>query len=115
MRAMHDTFKYKNIMTEDVVKFFNEQTGMDLTSIFNAYLRHATLPVLELKFDEAEGAVSYRWRAEETAFAMPVKVGTADKWELIRPTSEWATMKTPLGKDKLEVATDLYYINVERR
>ena len=71
--------------------------------------------MLELKFDDAQGTVSYRWRAEEKAFAMPVKVGTADKWELIRPTTEWATMKTPLGKDKFEVATDLYYIGVDRR
>jgi aminopeptidase N len=115
LRAMYDTFKYKNIMTEDVVKFFNEQTGEDLTAIFYEYLRHAALPVLELKFDEAEGTVSYRWRADEKAFAMPVKVGTPDRWERIRPTTEWATMKTALGKDKFEVATDLFYIGVERR
>jgi aminopeptidase N len=102
-------------MTEDVVKFFNEQTGKDLTPIFDEYLRHTALPVLELKFDEAEGSVSYRWRTEEKAFAMPVKVGTPDKWELILPTTEWATMKNPLGKDKFEVATDLYYIDVDRR
>jgi aminopeptidase N len=112
---MHDTFRYKNIMTEDVVKFFNEQTGEDLTAIFDEYLRHAALPVLELKFDEAQGTVSYRWRAEEKAFAMPVKVGSPDKWELIRPSNEWVTMKTTLGKDKFEVANDLYYIDVDRR
>jgi aminopeptidase N len=115
LRAMHDTFKYKNIMTEDVVRFFNEHTGENLTAIFDEYLRHTALPVLELKFDEAEGSVSYRWRTEEKAFAMPVKVGTPDKWERIRPTAEWATMKTPLGKDKFEVATELYYIDVDRR
>jgi aminopeptidase N len=114
LRAMYDTFKYKNIMTEDVVKFFNEQTGKDLTAIFDEYLRHAAIPVLELKFDEAEGTVSYRWRTEEKAFAMPVKVGNPDQWELIRPTTEWASMKTPLGKDKFEVATELYFIGVER-
>jgi len=113
LRAMHDRFKYKNIMTEDVVKFFNEQTGQDLTAIFDEYLRHGALPVLELKFDVAQGTVSYRWRAEEKGFAMPVKVGASDKWELIRPTTEWATMKTPLRKDKFEVATDLYYIGVD--
>jgi aminopeptidase N len=100
-------------MTEDVVKFFNEQTGQDLTAIFDEYLRHAAIPVLELKFDEVKGTVSYRWRAEEKAFAMPVKVGSSDKWELIRPTTEWATMKTPLRKDKFGVATDLYYIGVD--
>ncbi|MHB1556377.1 MAG: M1 family metallopeptidase [Isosphaeraceae bacterium] len=115
LHAMHDTFKYRNIMTEDVVRFFNEQTGKELTAIFDEYLRRAEIPVLELKFDEAKGTVSYRWRAQEKGFAMPVKVGTPNKWELIRPTTEWATMKNPLGKEKFEVATDLYYIAVERR
>ena len=38
-------FKYQNIMTEDVVAYFNQQTGMNLTPIFDQYLRHAALPV----------------------------------------------------------------------
>ena len=45
-------FKYQNIMTEDVVAYFNQQTGMDLTPFFNQYLRHTAIPTLELKFDE---------------------------------------------------------------
>jgi aminopeptidase N len=33
-KLLHDfyqRFKYQNIMTEDVVQFFNQQTGMNLT------------------------------------------------------------------------------------
>ena len=40
----YQTFKYKTIMTEDVVAFFNGRTGMDLTPIFNEYLRHCRAP-----------------------------------------------------------------------
>ena len=114
---LHDFYqhlKYRNIMTEDVVEYFNQKTAMNLTPIFDEYLRHAALPVLELKFEEAAGAVSYRWKADEPAFAMPVRVGAKDQWQIVRPTSEWQTMKTPLGKDQFEVATDLYYVNVSR-
>ncbi len=114
LRKLHDTFKYKNIMTEDVAAFFNQETGKNLTPIFDEYLRHAALPVLELAFDLAKGTVSYRWRAEEPAFAMPVKVGTPDHWQTIQPTTDWASMKTPLRKDQFQVATDLYYIKVEK-
>jgi aminopeptidase N len=116
-KLIHDVyqhFKYKNIMTEDMVAYFNEKTGMNLTPIFDEYLRHAALPTLELKFDPAQGTVAYRWKADEAAFAMPVKVGQKDNWRLIRPTTEWQTMKTPLAKDDFAVATDLYYINVEK-
>jgi len=56
--------------------------------------------------------VSYRWKVDEPGFAMPVKVGTQDHWQTIRPTTEWQSMKTPLNKDTFKVATDLYYINL---
>ena len=77
-KTIHDVFqhfKYRNIMTEDLVAYMNEDTGMKLTPIFDEYLRHAALPTLELKFDEAAGTVSYRWKADVAAFAMPVRVG----------------------------------------
>ena len=46
---------------------------------------------------------------------MPVKVGTAAKWEVIQPTTDWKIMKTPLKKDQFEVATDLFYVNVTKQ
>ena len=97
LREVFDHFKYQNIMTEDLVRFFNQKIGADLTPIFDQYLRHTALPALELKF-ETPGAVAYRWQADVPAFAMPIRVGTKAKWQIIRPTTEWQTMKTPLTK-----------------
>ena len=114
LRGLHQQFKYKNIMTEDVVQYFNQETGKDLTPIFDQYLRHAAIPVLELKFDEAKGMVSYRWKADEKSFAMPVRVGAKDNWQMIQPTTEWQSTKTALKKDQFEVATDLYYVVVSK-
>jgi aminopeptidase N len=116
-KLQHDffqTFKYRNIMTEDVNAFFNEQTGLNLTPIFDQYLRHAAVPVLELKFDESKGTVDYRWTADEKDFAMPIRVGKKDNWQIIMPTTEWQSMKTPLKKDEFEVTTDLYYVMVNK-
>ena len=45
---------------------------------------------------------------------MPVRVGTRDFWQVIHPTTEWATLNTPLKKDDFQVATDLYYVNVSK-
>ncbi|MGC1414278.1 MAG: M1 family metallopeptidase [Candidatus Acidiferrum sp.] len=116
-KLIHDFyqhFKYKNIMTEDVVQYFNQKTGMNLTPIFNQYLRHTSIPTLELKFDQADGAVSYRWKVDEPGFAMPVRVGTKGNWQIVNATTDWQTMKTPLSKDQFDVATDLYYVNVDK-
>lgn len=117
-RLLHDTyqhFKYRNIMTEDMVHFFNEKAGINLTPIFDQYLRHAGIPTLELAFDDAKRSVSYRWVADEPGFNMPVQVGKRDKWQIIRPTTNWQTMPTSLKRDEFDVATDLYYVNVSKR
>ena len=117
-KLLHDYyqhFKYQTIMTTDMLAFFNQETGLDLTAVFNEYLRHAAPPTLELKFDEAAGAVSYRWQAGEPAFAMPILVGQKDHWQKIQPvTKEWKTLKTPVKKDDFDVATDLYYVKVSK-
>ncbi len=107
-------FKYQNIMTEDVVAFFNKGTGKNLTPIFDQYLRHSSLPVLELKFQESDGSVSYRWKADVKDFAMPIKVGSKANWQTIQPTTEWKTMKSSLKKADFEVATELYYIEISK-
>ena len=108
--SMH--FRYQNIMTEDLVKFFNSQSGLNLTPIFDQYLRQAELPVLELEFRENEGSVSYRWKTGVKDFAMPVKVGRRNDWRLLKPTTDWQTMKNELKRDEFDVATDRYYIEV---
>lgn len=110
IRDVYQHFKYQNIMTEDLVAFFNEKTGRNLTPIFNQYLRRTALPILELKF--SEGSVAYKWKVDETNFSMPVRVGSRDRWQLIQPTTEWQTLKTTKKKDEFEVATDLYFIEV---
>ncbi len=114
LHDFYQNFKYQNIMTEDVVAWFNRNTGMNLTPVFDQYLRHAAIPALELKFDETVGSVSYRWKADEPDFRMPVRVGTRDHWQTIQPTAEWQTIQTPLAPARFEVATDLYYIAVSQ-
>jgi aminopeptidase N len=116
-QVIHDYFqhfKYQNIMTEDVIAYFNQKTGMNLTAIFNQYLRHTEIPALELRFDEAQQTVAYRWKADEADFAMPVRVGSPGHWQVIHPTTQWQTMKTAIAQEDFTAATDLYYIHVIR-
>jgi aminopeptidase N len=107
-------FKYQTIMTTDVAAYFSHHSGRELTPIFNEYLRHAAIPTLELRFDAQAHSVAYRWQADETAFAMPIKVGDKDHWQIITPvTTRWQTMNTSLDSAHFDVATDLYYVNVK--
>jgi hypothetical protein len=113
LHGFYQHFKYQTIMTEDVVDYFNQETGMNLTPIFDQYLRHAALPVLDLQW--SPGSVRYRWEADEPAFAMPVLVGSKEHWQMIHPTTSWQTIPTTLTRDGFGVATDLYYITVNKQ
>jgi aminopeptidase N len=115
IRDFYQASKYKNIMTEDMVAFFNARLKRDLTPVFNQYLRRTALPTLELDFTTTPGAVRYRWKADETGFNMPIKVGRADDWLVVSPTAEWKSMTTPLTAAEFAVATDFYYVLVEKR
>ena len=109
----YNHFKYQNIMTEDVIAWWNQRTGMNLTPFFDQYLRHAAIPVLELRFDPTKHTMSYRWKADEAAFAMPINVGDPQHWSTITPTtSTWQTMPWNGTADEFHVDTDHFYIDV---
>jgi aminopeptidase N len=112
VRGAFERFKYRNILTDDLVRYVNDALGQNLTPIFDQYLRRAALPVLELTFNQAASMVAYRWRTDEAGFAMPIRVGDPSKWQTIRPTTTWQIMPTTLPPDAFRVATDLYYVEV---
>ena len=115
MRDLFQHFKHRNIMTEELVSFVNTRLGRDLTPMFDQYLRRAPLPALELVSDDAAGTLAYRWKADERAFAMPIRIGKPGAWQVITPTTDWQIMKAPLPKADLAVATDLYYVDVVKQ
>lgn len=114
IRDLYQEFKYRNVMTEDVVRFFNQRLGHDLTPVFDQYLRRAALPTLELAFQERDGTLAYRWNADEPGFAMPIRVGRPGQWQTIKPTTNWQRMANAIPQAEFEVATDLYYVNVTK-
>lgn len=114
VKETYDTFKYKNILTEEMASLFTKRFGRDMTPIFNQYLRRTAIPALELVFDEPNGKVSYRWKVDEAKFAMPIRVGDKNAWQTITPTVEWQTLDTKLKKDAFDVATDFYFVTVAK-
>lgn len=110
-RDLYAAFKFKNSFTEEIVAFVNRQLGEDLTPVFDQYLRRSALPVFEMTFDEKAKTVAYRWRADERAFAMPIRVTVSGKPQQLRPTTDWQVMPYS-GAPEVRVPVDLYYVNV---
>jgi aminopeptidase N len=112
LRGLNKTFYHQTVTYEQVVGYINEQSGKNLTPVFDQYLRHANIPTLE--FMTIGGKLMVRWIADERAFNMPVKVRLkGGEYQFITPKTRF----TPLNingatKDNIEVDTFNYYIGV---
>ncbi len=111
----YQQFKYKTTTTEEVVAWWNARTGLALTPFFDEYLRHAAVPILQLTYDPLQKRMSYRWKADEAGFAMPIRVGDPAHWTTVTPSTSRAQSVAWAGSlEAFQVAEDLYYVNVER-
>lgn len=106
-------FRHQIIETKDVVAFFNAETGIYLTPVFNQYLRYTNIPVLEMR--RAKGKLEYRWKTDEPDFEMPVEITIRNQTTRLLATNKWQTFKVKTISDKeISVATDKFFIKTER-
>jgi aminopeptidase N len=96
------TFRHQIIDTETVVRFFNLKTGIDLTPIFNQYLRHNSIPTLEVT--QNKKGLFVKWKCEESGFIMPIEVthnGITTRYEVTTKSTAFPLKisKTTLKKE----------------
>lgn len=109
-----NTFKKQVIETNDVVTFFNKETGYNLTPVFNQYLRYKNIPVLELKRNGKN--LEYRWKTDEPDFTMPVEVTIEGRTIRLKATDTWQTEKASLKNlDAVNANTTKFYIRVNKQ
>ena len=118
IRALATRFRYQTITAEDVFGLINEMTDQDLTSFFDQYFRHATIPALQVSVTSKGDTttIRYRWVAEAEGFAMPIDVVVGERGMVrLFPSQQWMTYSVPgLDPKELAVATDRFYVEVRK-
>jgi aminopeptidase N len=112
LRGLNKTFYHQTVTTEQIVGYINKESGMNLTPVFDQYLRYNTLPVLEIA--SYRGRLACRWVANEKSFAMPVKLRVkGGEYQLVNISSQWQPLTLQgATKDNVEADTFNYYIGV---
>jgi len=96
LRGLNATFHHQTVMGKQVEDYISEQAGIDLTRVYDQYLRDVRIPVLEYRV--ANGSLQYRWSNVVSGFDMPVEVTLAkDRYSVIRPTERWQSVKIDLA------------------
>ena len=88
MRGLGQTFWHQTVMGKQVEDYISRQSGIDLSKVFDQYLRTTMIPVLEYRIEGRD--LRFRWANVVPGFDMPVRV-TLSRGGLmfIRPTESW--------------------------
>lgn len=85
------TYRHQIVDTQTVIDFFNKESGMNLTSIFNQYLRYTSIPELEIRKNENQ--FEMRWKTEEPNFEMPIDLLIKGKTVRVLGTNNWVKIE----------------------
>lgn len=97
LRGLNRDFYHQTVDGSQVESYIIQQSGKKIQKVFDQYLRHTAIPVLEYRLKK--GQVEYRWTNCIEGFDMPVKATLSKgKYEFIYPTTEWKTSPCKLSK-----------------
>ena len=106
------TYKHKSVDTKTVEDFFDASTTVDLKPIFDQYLRHSAIPILQFKKDKKQ--IAYRWKTDVGDFKMPIDVIINKKNIRLEPETIWKKLpKDVEDLDDIKVLDIGFYVNVE--
>ena len=92
LRGLNATFYHKTVTTQEIENYLIKQSGIDLSKVFDQYLRTIKVPVFEYKLHK--GIIKYRWTNVVDGFNMPIKINVNKEDILLTPTQNWQTLKT---------------------
>ena len=106
LRGLNSTFYHQTVTTKQIEDYLSQQVGIDLSTVFNQYLRDTRIPTLEYFFKNNQ--FGYRWTNCVAGFNMPVKVTLNGKEELLQPEIEWKLDPANTQNSMLEIDKDFY-------
>ncbi|ENA1764963.1 M1 family metallopeptidase [Flavobacterium psychrophilum] len=105
------TYRHQIIDTKTVIDFFNQEAGLNLTPVFNQYLRYVSIPRLEFRHSGTKNQFEYAWKTNEPNFEMPIDLIFKNKKIRLIGTNKW--QKVPFKMKnvlEIEVVKNKFYI-----
>ena len=109
LRGLGETFGRQTVTGRQIQEFISERAGIDLSKVFEQYLRTIQVPVLEYRL--AGTTLSYRCSEVVPGFDMPVGARLSDAdFSLLHPTGEWQTATLSLADPSTFAVDPDYYV-----
>ena len=107
LRGLNKDFYHQTVNTQQIESYVSEKSGIDLSSVFDQYLRTIDIPKFVYKIDGKQ--LKYRWENTVDHFDMNVRVAVDDTIMLLSPTTKWQTKEMPTNvSNTLEIDQNFY-------
>jgi len=109
LRGLNTKFYHKTVTSQEVEKYINQQSNIDLTKVFDQYLRTIKIPVFEYTIKNKK--LTYRWNNIVNGFNMPVNILIDGTLKQLKPTENWQSQI--INSEIIKVDTN-FYVNSRR-
>jgi aminopeptidase N len=112
LRGLNHTFWHQTVTTKQIEDYINHESGVDLSKVFDEYLRTTQVPAFEYRL--AGDSLTYRWADVVPGFAMAVKATVASDttYDWLHPTTAWQTTAVHLSGPGAFRVNDNFYVKV---
>lgn len=107
LRGLNETYRYGIVRTEEIEKYISTRSGINLTPVFNQYLRTTQIPRFE--YYSHSGMLYYRWSQVVEGFNMPVALSLGSTKITLSPTTTWSQLKVSEADLAKGIALDPNY------
>ncbi len=104
LRGLNDEFYHSTVTTKEIEDYISKSIGMDLSKVFDQYLRDYRVPVFE--YEIIDGILMYRWNNVIDGFDMPLEVIIDGENTQLYPTLEFKQI--PIINLYISVDDDYY-------
>ena len=106
LRGLNKEFYHSTVTTEEIEEYISKSIGIDLSKVFDQYLRDYRVPILE--YEIIDGILSYRWNNVIDGYNMPIEAEIDGVNNFLFPSKEFKTFK--MKNSYINVDDDYYII-----
>ena len=106
LRGLNREFYHQTVKSEQIENYISRNTGLDLSTFFDQYLRDTRIPTFEYAI--VDGKLRYRWTNCVPEFAMKIKVYINNELHWLEPAQRWQRLEFDASVSKVNVDKDFY-------
>lgn len=83
--GLNKTFYHQTVTSAQIENYISQKAGINLSIVFDQYLRTTQMPQLVMHYDKEEHVLTYEWKNCIKGFNLPIHVNYQNKLESLMP------------------------------